>query len=120
MEGSIHWWPPSPVQNAQLSLTKQPPSLRRRSTSLDHVLRDARLATSKPNLSTSPWMRGARMEFSVHRIESARGRDRALTSIGGTLPFSKTKPLRCCPSLESVRKHQAGLQSFRSMRRIEA
>src|SRR5258708_38850569 len=26
----------------------------------------------------------------------------------------------CLPALESVRKHQAGLQSFRSMRRIDA
>jgi hypothetical protein len=42
--------PPSPVQNAQLSLTKQPPSLRRRSTSLDHVLRDARLSDLETEL----------------------------------------------------------------------
>ncbi len=40
----------SPVQNAQLLLTKQPPSLRRRSTSLDHVLRDARLSDLETEL----------------------------------------------------------------------
>ena len=41
---------PSPVQNDHLSLTKQPPSLRRRSTSLDHVLRDARLSDLETEL----------------------------------------------------------------------
>jgi hypothetical protein len=41
---------PVAVQNAQLSLTKQPPSLRRRSTSLDYVLRDARLSDLKTEL----------------------------------------------------------------------
>ena len=50
VQEGIHWWPPSPVQNDQLSLTKQPPSLRRRSTSLDHVLRDARLSDLETEL----------------------------------------------------------------------
>src|SRR5690242_8200051 len=38
----------SPVQNAQL--LQQPPSLGRRSTSLDHVLRDARLSDLETEL----------------------------------------------------------------------
>src|SRR6266478_9200406 len=38
------------VLGRHLSLTKQPPSLRRRSTSLDHVLRDAGLSDLKAKL----------------------------------------------------------------------
>jgi len=39
-----------PVQNAQLLLMKQPPSLGRRFTSLDHVLRNARLSDLETEL----------------------------------------------------------------------
>src|SRR6266404_8619946 len=40
--------------------------------------------------------------------------------VGPIVPYSFGSIVAALASLESVRKHQAGLQSFRSMRRIEA